>query len=216
MTNTTNIKATIEQDTAALTSALEQFHQTEDVSALQSVYRDIHSSRRGQVQSAALRSAGLSAETMMAALEAFTNLPAATSSRVNARTLTDDERTAIVDRIIDALGGMDVDTDSFLANVQTSAVERITRYVSNLNLGNARTTHNDEPTDIVPVGAIIEGTYKGNTATGTLNADNSVTVGDETFDSLSAAARSVVGRSQNGWSFWRHEGTTLAALRDAS
>lgn len=209
-------KATVQQDTTTLTDALVAFHQTEDTAALQSVYRDIHSSRRGQVQSAALRAAGLSAETMMSALEAFTNLPATTSSRVNARQITTDEAAAIIDAILDALDGMDLQNDDFVQDAQTAAVAKVARYVSNLNIGTSRTTHNVEPIHVVGSGADLEGTYKGNTVVGTLNDDNSVTIGNDTFDSLSSAAKSVVGRAQNGWTFWKVGGSTLATLRDAS
>ena len=229
--NTTT--TTQEQDVASLTDAIVQHAAgTLDTSGLQAVYRDVHASRRGNVQSAAIIAAmGVEGFDLAAVLDAFANLPTVTS-RVAARQVTDAEANLVraflrrtIARNIDAWLTTDIVVgdeenpfnDEFLAQVLIDAGERAMAAIDRQNIGTSRTTHDDEPTDYVPAGTVLKGTYKGNTVTVTLNADNKVTMAgvDEPL-SLSAAAKLVVGRAQNGWAFWRTpDGATLASLRQS-
>lgn len=201
---------TVEQNTELLVAALAAFLEDGDTGALQDVYRQVHVSQRASVQTSAFMA--LPAAMTVEVLDAFNNLPTVTSSRVT-RSLTDDEVTAIRQRLGDAIGNVETFEDEFVQDAMTGVVTKLLRIIDHGNVGRSVTTYDDEPTDYVPAGSTIEGHYKGATVSAILNADNTVTLDDETFDSLSAAAKSVVGRSQNGWMFWRFEGNTVASMR---
>ena len=123
-------------------------------------------------------------------------------------------------RIIDALGSIGLDDDEFVQTVQTAYVEKLTTMVEKVNLSSgSRTTYDAEPADVVLFDddddTTITATYKGNNVTAVLHADNTVTLDGTTYPSVSAAAGAVCARPQNGWTFWRYNGDTLASLRDA-
>ena len=217
-TTTTTTTTTVEQDTASLTAAITAFMGgTLDTDGLQAIYRDVHASRRGTVQSGAIMGAmadaSFDAEKLPNVLDAFANLPTV-STRAAARKLTESETQTIRDNI---LSGFDPDLldDEFMQDAQSAACEKVVAFIGRLSIGNGRTSHDDTPISVTGGSVTLTGRFRDNDVTATLNDDNSVTLNGDVFTSISAAAKAVVGRPQNGWTFWRHNGATLASLRDA-
>lgn len=70
--------------------------------------------------------------------------------------------------------------------------------------------------DKLSIGESIVGTYKGSRVQATVTTDGRLQSGEETFDSVSQAARILTGQAAvNGWTFWHTErGETLSDLRD--
>lgn len=218
---------TVAQDTASLTGAIIAFMgDTLDATGLQAIYRDVHASRRGTVQSGAIMGAmadpSFDAGKLPAVLDAFANLPTV-SSRTSVRKLTDDETDAIRTLLthgIDAVGKAVLsgaygdDVDPFVFDQFVASGEKVIGQIDRLSIGNSRTQHDDTPTSVTGGSVTLSARFRDNDVTATLNDDNSVTLDDDTFPSISAAAKAVCGRPQNGWTFWRHNGATLASLRD--
>ena len=204
-------------DTDMLVTAILHWHGDGGTDAeLQSVFRSIHQGRRGKVMIGAQLAvmSELDQDSMMALLELLSNLPTATTSRT-VRHLTDDEADMIRERILDCIDPDVIDDDEFLQDAQSATCEKVIRFVQSLSIGNSRTTYDVEPTDVVPAGTVLTGNHKDGVVSCILNADNTVTMDGQDYGSLSAAAGVVLGRNQNGWGWWRHNGTLLATLRDS-
>lgn len=234
-----NTQALVATYNAALSAANDD-PTTVTLSAVSHTYAAIPAAARGAAMAAALRTV-TNFDAMGDILNAHNNLPTA-SSRVEKRTLTERESDAIRSYLTfavkDVVFGMlnaddeawteewagtvgDTDnpfTDQFVAEALIAAGEKLVASVEKLNVGTtARRTHNVEPTDVVPAGSELVCTYKGGNVTAVLNADNTVSIGSDTYDSLSAAATVVTGSdTANGWVHWRYAGQKLAAIRDAS
>lgn len=196
-----------------------------NLAAVSAAYAALPAATRGGAMAATLSAADPACLGDL--LAAHTNLPT-TSSRVEKRTLTSDE-SDIIRRIVDDVlaqcqrdaidGAFDGEDgpDRFLVDATVETIDRVRSYVEKVNIGGGkRTTHNVDPTDVIPAGSTIVCQYKGANVTGVLQDDNSVVVGDDTYESLSAAAIAVTGQdTANGWVHWRHNGQKLAALRSA-
>lgn len=187
-------------------------------------YVALPSATRGSAYPAALARAGATDPSSLPGLiGAHTDLPTSTASRVEKRQVTLDEADAIRSVIDNALAfaidnyATDI-KDQFVLDAMDDSVQRLRATVEKLNLqGRSRTTHDVDPTDVIPAGSDIVCTYKGGNVVGVLNADNTVTIGDDTYASLSKAAIAVTGQpTANGWVHWRYAGEKLAALRDAN
>lgn len=189
-------------------------------------YAALPAATRGGAMASAL--AGADPANLAALLAAHNDLPTA-SSRVEKRQVTDAEKDDIRNIVQDVLNGIENDiaagafdgdngADEFLRDLTYNLVDQTRKFVANANIGSGkRTTHNVDPTDVIPAGSDIVCNYKGGNVVGRLNADNTVTVGDDTFPSLSKAAIAVTGQpTANGWVHWSYDGQKLATLRDAN
>lgn len=58
---------------------------------------------------------------------------------------------------------------------------------------------------LLQIGETLTGTRSGQTFTATITPDRRLNVGTSTYDTLSAAANALTGKSNNGWGFWSAE-----------
>lgn len=230
MTENQNNKSTIDQDIAKLDAAMQRFvsnlssddmSRDEAVADLQATYRTIHQTRHGKVQAAVLPKF----PTVMAdAFDAFANLPAAPSSRVTKPTLTDAEKSMVRVYLTDIVSSVHIPTvdpegvwNDAMVEALTTAIGRITKVIGNLPIGSTDKAVYDRSADallsIAPAGSVLTGNLPKDAGTveAVVNADGTITFGTDT-GSLSAVAKVVLGRNQNGWDFWRIGGTVLAKV----
>lgn len=209
---------------ANLSAAFVTYLADDNMADLLATYRAIPGAARGKAQNVAIPAAivaGMDTEKLSAILTAFTNLPV-TTARVTRRDLTDDEVATIRRHAVDVYRGVDTpDTvesliaDGF-ADVVNTAVDRIAKACDGVDIGaRTRTVNSTTMADLISDGKLTAGQElsgpSGSVAT--VNADGTVNVNGVTFDSLSAAARSVTGHSVNGWAAFTANGVNVGTLR---
>lgn len=198
---------------AALVTATAAFVADGDVEAFQSAYRAIPAPSRGAAQVAALMA---HPEAMASILDAINDLPAASSSRTKV-TLTDDQTVIVRGRFKDAVFGAfrADDDDDIVTEAMDAAIDRLVKVIDAMPIGSSRTSYDVTLADVGITSGDVLANKKGD-VTVTVVDPSAGTVDNGTVTmSLSAAAGVVLGRNQNGWAYWRHNGTLLANLRDA-
>lgn len=200
-----------------LFDAITAYATNKDVSALQEVYRGVHSSARGKAQGIAMKRAmtegNVDMDVLGEVLDAFNNLPTATKTS-RTKPAVDDE-TANVIQLVGLMQAFEAlrseyGDESFAtatewfdnggANIPTEHADRVARVAENVNKasskgirgnGGGRTSYKEGLADLIERGDLTEGqVLKGaNDVEATVQADGTLLTAGQSFDNPSAAAK---------------------------